>query len=211
MSSKVSGKKPVAARPAGQQNTLRIIAGYWRGRKLQFPDVPGLRPTPDRVRETLFNWLQGLTLDEECLDLYAGSGACGLEALSRGARHVVFVDAATEAVNAIRSHLNLLKCDQAEVIHSSAQQYLGRQQGDNAGRFGLVFMDPPFAEGLLHTDCQLLETSGVLKANACIYLESGEPLADMALPPSWVLHKQGRAGAVYYGLCRRQSAEEPNL
>ncbi len=91
----MSGKKPT-----GQQNTLRIIGGYWRGRKLRFPDVPGLRPTPDRVRETLFNWLQGLTLDEDCLDLYAGSGACGLEALSRGARHVMFVDSSAQAAAA---------------------------------------------------------------------------------------------------------------
>ncbi len=193
---------PVAKRPPGQQNSLRIIAGYWRGRKLHFPDVPGLRPTPDRVRETLFNWLQGLTLDEDCLDLYAGSGACGLEALSRGARHVVFVDASAQAVAAIREHLSELNCDQGQVVHSTAQQFLGRP-GPDPRRFGLVFMDPPFAQGLLHTDCQLLENSGILKANATIYLESGEPLSSMALPPGWVLQKQGRAGAVYYGLCQR--------
>lgn len=193
---------PAARRPPGQQNSLRIIGGYWRGRKLHFPDVPGLRPTPDRVRETLFNWLQGLTLDESCLDLYAGSGACGLEALSRGARHVVFVDASAHAVAAIREHLSVLNCDQAEVLLSTAQQFLARPVA-RAQQFGLVFMDPPFAGGLLHQDCLLLESSGVLKAQAHIYLESGQPLSEMALPAGWVLHKQGRAGAVYYGLCQR--------
>lgn len=209
MTSKPSGRStPAARRPPGQQNSLRIIGGFWRGRKLRFPDVPGLRPTPDRVRETLFNWLQGLTLEEDCLDLYAGSGACGLEALSRGARQVVFVDASTLAVNAIRDHLKLLDCKQAEVVLGTAQQFMGRQQGETARRFGLVFMDPPFADGLLHTDCQLLENSGLLKADAYIYLESGDPLEELELPSTWCLYKQGRAGAVYYGLCRRQLPEQ---
>ena len=207
MRSKTSDRAAQAARrPPGKQNSLRIIGGYWRGRKLHFPDVPGLRPTPDRVRETLFNWLQGLTLDEDCLDLYAGSGACGLEALSRGARYTVFVDASPLAVRAIKDHLDLLKCDQAEVVQGTAQQFLGRQRSPSR-QFGLVFMDPPFAEGLLHTDCLLLENSGLLKSHTAIYLESGEPLSEMALPPGWTLKKQGRAGAVYYGLCVRNVSD----
>ncbi|MDO8907348.1 MAG: 16S rRNA (guanine(966)-N(2))-methyltransferase RsmD [Pseudohongiella sp.] len=199
-----------------QQNTLRIIGGYWRGRKLRFPDVEGLRPTPDRVRETLFNWLQGLTLEEDCLDLYAGSGACGLEALSRGARHVTFVDASNLAASAIKAHLTALQCTQANVVICSAQQFLKTASADK--RFGLVFMDPPFAAGLLATDCLALESSGLLKAGAYIYLESGEPLPEpgsvqivggaQSFPANWVLSKKGKAGAVHYGLYKRED-EEP--
>ncbi|MBU2098616.1 MAG: 16S rRNA (guanine(966)-N(2))-methyltransferase RsmD [Gammaproteobacteria bacterium] len=195
-----------------QQNTLRIIGGYWRGRKLRFPDVEGLRPTPDRVRETLFNWLQGLTLEEDCLDLYAGSGACGLEALSRGARHVSFVDASGLATAAIKSHLTALQCTQADVLTCSAQHFLKTAQTQR--RFGLVFMDPPFAAGLLATDCLALERSGLLKPGAHIYLESGDPLPEAmaeplensmeeTFPSNWVLQKKGRAGAVYFGLYHR--------
>lgn len=193
-----------------QHNTLRIIGGFWRGRKLRFPDVAGLRPTPDRVRETLFNWLQGLTLEEDCLDLYAGSGACGLEALSRGARHVTFVDASAAATAAIKSHLTLLQCSNADVLTCSARQFL---QTSAAGKkFGLVFMDPPFATDLLASDCLALENSGLLKEGACIYLESGAPLpqasaaepVSASFPGNWEMLKSGRAGAVFYGLYRRQ-------
>lgn len=199
-----------------QQNTLRIIGGYWRGRKLRFPDVEGLRPTPDRVRETLFNWLQGITLEEDCLDLYAGSGACGLEALSRGARHVSFVDASAQATSAIKTHLSALQCTNAEVLTCSAQQFLKTLNSDK--RFGLVFMDPPFAAGLLANDCLALETSGLLKTGAHIYVESGDPLpeqqtelpessASRTFPGNWVLRKQAKAGAVYYGLYQRAASE----
>jgi 16S rRNA (guanine966-N2)-methyltransferase len=193
-------------RPAGQQNTLRIIAGYWRGRKLRFPDVPGLRPTPDRVRETLFNWLQGLTLDEDCIDLYAGSGACGLEALSRGARHVVFVDTSAAACAAITAHLAALGSVHGKVHKCSARQFI--ESAALAGRrFGLVFMDPPFAAGVLINDCAALEASGLLKTRAHIYLESGEALPESGaatdFPGNWVLRKHGKAGAVFFGLYER--------
>jgi len=193
-------------RPAGQQNTLRIIAGYWRGRKLRFPDVPGLRPTPDRVRETLFNWLQGLTLDEDCADLYAGSGACGLEALSRGARHVEFVDTSAPACAAISAHLTALGSVQGKVHKCSARQFI--ETAALAGtRFGLVFMDPPFASDVLRSDCVALEASGLLKPRAHIYVESGQALPDRAVPAdfpdNWVLRKHGKAGAVFYGLYER--------
>lgn len=198
-------------RAAGQQNTLRIIAGYWRGRKLRFPDVPGLRPTPDRVRETLFNWLQGLTLDENCVDLYAGSGACGLEALSRGAGHVVFVDTSAPACAAISAHLTALGSVKGKVHKCSARQFI--ESAANAGtRFGLVFMDPPFAADVLRADCVALEASGLLKARAHIYLESGHALPDSGasadFPGNWVLRKHGKAGAVFYGLYERHEITE---
>jgi 16S rRNA (guanine966-N2)-methyltransferase len=160
----------------------------------------------------LFNWLQGLTLEEDCLDLYAGSGACGLEALSRGARHVTFVDASSLAASAIKSHLAALQCTQAEVLTTSAQLFLKTGPASDK-QFGLVFMDPPFAAGLLATDCLALEGSGLLKADAHIYLESGDPLPEpdsvqpeggtQPFPGNWVLRKKGKAGAVYYGLYQR--------
>lgn len=189
------------------RNTLRIIGGQWRGRKLQFPDVPGLRPTADRVRETLFNWLQGWVLDEDCLDLFAGSGACGLEALSRGARHTVFVDASPEAGTRIRSHLSLLGAENARVVTSTAEQWLRRAAAGASQdkKFGLVFLDPPFAADMLADTVQQLEASGVLKPRAQIYLESGGDLAALPLPASWTMRKNLRAGAVFYGLYQRQA------
>lgn len=192
---------------APPRNTLRIIGGQWRGRKLQFPDVPGLRPTADRVRETLFNWLQGWVLDEDCLDLFAGSGACGLEALSRGARSAVFVDASRDASDSIRSHLSLLGAQNATVVTATAGQWLqtvAAQAGPSA-RFGLVFLDPPFAADALAGTVQQLEASGILKPRAQIYLESGQDLAALPVPPTWTARKNLRAGAVYYGLYERRA------
>jgi 16S rRNA (guanine966-N2)-methyltransferase len=158
------------------------------------------------VRETLFNWLQGLTLDEDCIDLYAGSGACGLEALSRGARHVVFVDTSAAACAAITAHLAALDSVLGKVHKCSARQFI--ESAALAGtRFGLVFMDPPFASGVLLNDCAALEASGLLKARARIYLESGEALPESGaatnFPGNWVLRKHGKAGAVFYGLYER--------
>lgn len=187
---------------ASQRNTLRIIGGQWRGRKLQFPDVPGLRPTADRVRETLFNWLQGWVLDEDCLDLFAGSGACGLEALSRGARTAVFVDASREAGRAIQGHLAMLGAANATVVTATAAQWL---QQTPVTQFGLVFLDPPFADNALADTVQQLEASGLLKPRAHIYLESGQDLAAVPLPANWTARRNLRAGAVYYGLYERQA------
>lgn len=192
---------------AAPRNTLRIIGGQWRGRKLQFPDVPGLRPTADRVRETLFNWLQGWVLEEDCLDLFAGSGACGLEALSRGARSAVFVDASREAGASIRAHLSLLAAQNADVVTTTAQQWLQSAAADvrlNA-RFGLVFLDPPFAADALTDTVQQLEASGILKPRAQIYLESGQDLAALPVPATWTARKNLRAGAVHYGLYERRA------
>ena len=202
-------------RHAGK-NTLRIIAGLWRGRRLQFPDVPGLRPTPDRVRETVFNWLQAWVAAEDCLDLYAGSGACGLEALSRGASSVVFVDASPLATSAITQNLALLEnapgyTGHATVTNTRAEVWLKApgslaQYGEHG--FGLVFLDPPFADGVLNTSCQQLEGSGLLKPRAHIYVESGDPLPQPGLsadfPVNWSLLKSARAGSVFYGLYLRE-------
>ena len=134
---------PKSQKPApGKRNSLRIIGGGWRGRRVHFPDSPGLRPTPDRVRETLFNWLQFSVAGTRCLDLFAGSGALGLEALSRGAREVVFVDEAAAVAQTLREELERLggTAQAPACVHASAARYLATP----GEPFDLIFLDPPF-------------------------------------------------------------------
>jgi 16S rRNA (guanine966-N2)-methyltransferase len=180
-------------------STVRIIGGEWRGRKLNFPEIEGLRPTPDRVRETLFNWLQGYLPGARCLDLFSGSGALGIEALSRGAASVTFVDQATEVVSQLRSNINLLKAQNAEIIAASALDWLDRRQPDQEPRYDLVFMDPPFNKGL--------ERRSLLREEAMIYIETEKSLALDTLPANWVLHREKAAGQVAYRLFVRQPSE----
>ena len=192
--------KTPRARPA---NTLRIIAGQWRSRRLAFPDVEGLRPTADRVRETLFNWLQDSIAREDCLDLFAGSGACGMEALSRGARHVTFVDSSAAATAAIRQNLALLGAVGGQVVCEDSLRWL--QQQSPQPRFGLVFLDPPFAADLLARSAAALEGSGLLRDGALVYIESAQPLTTLALPQPWRALKAKQAGNVHFGLYQRQT------
>src|SRR5450432_2048001 len=126
------------------RNSVRIIGGEWRGRRINFPDIPGLRPTPDRVRETLFNWLQQAVAGARCLDLFAGSGALGLEALSRGAKALAFVEQAVPAARALREQLMRLGAtSRAQVFEMGAARFL-RSAGEP---FDIVFLDPPFGGG----------------------------------------------------------------
>jgi 16S rRNA (guanine966-N2)-methyltransferase len=136
-------RRPV--RRAGSTRLLRIIGGTWRGRKLRFPAAAAIRPTPDRVRETLFNWLQAAIPGAHCLDLFAGSGALGLEALSRGAAQVTFVDQDEAAAAALRARLTEWQAHGAEVVRGDALRFLGRP----AQACDVVFLDPPFAGELL--------------------------------------------------------------
>jgi len=182
-------------------NRLRVIAGQWRGRRLSFPDLPGLRPTPDRVRETLFNWLAPVLPGARCLDLFAGSGALGIEALSRGAAEVVFVERHPLAARALRDNLERLSARGALVEQSEALNWL-RQPGQP---FEIVFLDPPFGEGLLEPACAVLEQGGWLAETAWIYLEAEMAARSLSLPASWVAHREKIAGAVAFRLARRQS------
>ncbi|SEA73092.1 16S rRNA (guanine(966)-N(2))-methyltransferase RsmD [Marinobacterium iners] len=188
-------------------STVRIIGGEWRGRKLHFPDIEGLRPTPDRVRETLFNWLQGYLPGARCLDLFSGSGALGIEALSRGAASVTFVDQATEVVSQLRSNINLLKAQNAEIIAASALDWLDRCQPDQEPRYDLVFMDPPFHKGLVAPICEMLERRSLLREEAMIYIETEKSLTLDTLPANWVIHREKAAGQVAYRLFVRQPSE----
>ena len=174
-----------------RRNRVRIIAGQWRSRLVQFPDAPGLRPTPDRVRETLFNWL-GQHLDGlACLDLFAGSGALGFEALSRGAARVVMVENAKVAVQALRASSLALDAPNAQIVAADALRYLER----TSDRFDLVFVDPPYAQHLVVPVMERLPAH--LNEGARVYAEDDSPIAP---PPPWRALREDRAGAVRFGL-----------
>lgn len=190
--------------PAAERSSVRIIGGDWRGRKLDFPVLDGLRPTPDRVRETLFNWLQGYLPGARCLDLFSGSGALGLEALSRGAASVTFIDQAPEVIRQLRSNLNLLKVQNAELIGGSVLNWLEQCPAGEASRFDLVFMDPPFRQGLVEPVCALLEARQLLAEDALIYIETEAELTLSQLPANWQPYREKRAGQVAYRLFLRQ-------
>ena len=172
-------------------NRVRIIGGEWRSRVIHFPPTASLRPTPDRVRETLFNWL-GQRLDGlACLDLFAGSGALGFEALSRGARRVVMVERDRAAARALRDNAKKLDAKGAEVVESEAISYLDRASGP----FDVVFIDPPYASDLAHRALERL--SPCVAAGGRVYVESGEPIDAGA---AWRTLREDRAGAVRYAL-----------
>lgn len=189
-----------ATRPHGGQGQLRIIGGDWRSRRFSFPEGPGLRPTPDRVRETLFNWLAPYVEGARVLDPFAGSGALYLEALSRGAGEALALDLNGEAIASLRRHLDTLRCGNGQLLQSDALRYLEHQAPTP---FDLVFLDPPFNRDLLAPACQLLESRGWLAANAWIYTESETPPSSLGLPDNWRLHREKQAGQVYYALWRR--------
>jgi 16S rRNA (guanine966-N2)-methyltransferase len=188
-------------KPSGARNSVRIIGGEWRGRRIQFPSIDGLRPTPDRVRETLFNWLQGQIAGVRCLDLFAGSGALGLEALSRGAHEVVFVERDRQAVAALRASLVTLGSRRGRVVERDALAYLG----DAPEPFDVVFLDPPFAQGGLGGLCTLLETHGWLAPGASIYLELAARAERPALPAGWSVRRDTRAGEMQGLLAQRRA------
>ncbi|MDE1922583.1 MAG: 16S rRNA (guanine(966)-N(2))-methyltransferase RsmD [Gammaproteobacteria bacterium] len=181
---------------------MRIIGGAWRGRRIAFPERPDLRPTPDRVRETLFNWLQPHIVGARCLDLFAGSGALGLEALSRGARHVVFVERDAAAADALRGHLEHLGAAARGEVHCrSAVQTLR----DAAQPFDLIFLDPPFASAALGEILPLIAERGWLAPAGLVYLENARAAGAPPLPPAWRLLKSKSAGEVGYHLARGEA------
>ncbi|HYQ39153.1 MAG TPA: 16S rRNA (guanine(966)-N(2))-methyltransferase RsmD [Pseudomonas sp.] len=195
-----------ARQPTASQGQLRIIGGDWRSRRLSFPDAPGLRPTPDRVRETLFNWLAPYVAGARVLDPFAGSGALLLEALSRGAGRGLALELNPAAASALRGNLVLLRADHAEVRQTDALQHL---QSGAAEPFDLVFLDPPFHKALLAPACQLLEQRGWLAGDAWIYTESESAPSSLGLPGNWRLHREKHTGQVHYALWQRQGAGEP--
>ncbi|MCB1760336.1 MAG: 16S rRNA (guanine(966)-N(2))-methyltransferase RsmD [Gammaproteobacteria bacterium] len=180
----------------GQRNQVRIIGGLHRGRRLGFPDQPGLRPTADRVRETLFNWLQPSLPGAVCLDLFAGSGALGFEAASRGAGQVVMLDSAPRVAAQIADNIRLLGLSQTQVHCADALTWLSGA----AQPFDIIFLDPPFATDLLPRCCRLLSDRGWLRPGARIYIETDAAGDSFDLPTDWRPLREKRAGNVSYRL-----------
>ena len=184
---------------SGSRNSVRIIGGGWRGRRVSFPDIPGLRPTPDRVRETLFNWLQERIAGARCLDLFAGSGALGLEALSRGAKELVFVEQAVAAARALREQLIRFGGQaRAQVAEMGAARYLRSVPQ----AFDIVFLDPPFGRDALAEYVPMLDEGQWLKPGSLVYLENEKRAGVPPLPAHWQLLKSKSAGEVGYHLAR---------
>jgi 16S rRNA (guanine966-N2)-methyltransferase len=196
-----SGKKNKSA-----SGRLRIVAGNWRSRVLEIADVPGLRPTAERIRETLFNWLAPQIAGARCLDLFAGTGALGLEALSRGAGSTVFVESSPQAVAALRRNISSLDASLADVQAVDAMSYL--QQCD--ALFDVVFLDPPFAEGNLEELCRLIAGHGILANAANVYLEQDRAAPEPQLPAGWTLLKSKTAGNVRYMLAGTGGQDQAN-
>lgn len=184
-------------RREARPGVLRIIGGRWRGRRVTVPDLPGLRPTPDRVRETLFNWLQPVIAGARCLDLFAGSGALALESLSRGAAEVVAVERERVAADRLRESAGLLGADGLEVVRDDALAYLAGEPRP----FDVVFLDPPFDSDLLARVTERLGP-GWFNEPAWIYLECAPDQAQQPLPKSWNVVRHKRAGDVVYRLVR---------
>jgi 16S rRNA (guanine966-N2)-methyltransferase len=179
------------------RNSVRIIGGVWRGRRIEFPELPSLRPTPDRIRETLFNWLQHKISGARCLDLFAGSGALGIEALSRGAAEVVFVETAPAAAHALRAQLQRLGAEaRGRVQELGAARFL-RTPGEP---FDLVFLDPPFGQNALPEYLEQLAGGNWLKTGAQLYLECERAAGLPPLPAGWQVLKSKTAGEVGYHL-----------
>ena len=182
-----------------QAGRLRIVAGNWRSRLLDIADVEGLRPTSERIRETLFNWLAPRLHGASCLDLYAGTGALGLEALSRGAASAVFVERSGPAQKQLAENISLLDADGATVLRQGALDYL---ESKPAEQFDIVFLDPPFAADLLEETCRLMAKQQLLADGALVYLEQDRGNAEPELPEGWQVLKNKTAGKVRYMLAQ---------
>ena len=176
---------------------LRIVAGIWRSRVLEIADVEGLRPTSERIRETLFNWLSPGMAGARCLDLFAGTGVLGLEALSRGAASAVFVENSKIAIATLRRNVASLDASAALIHSGAATDYI---DGSSTESFDIVFLDPPFADDNLAELCRLIDESDLLAANANVYLEQDRARPEPDLPDGWTVLKSKVAGNVRYTL-----------
>jgi len=197
--------KPAAgnrSKAGGPPREVRIIGGQWKRSKLPVPDVPGLRPTPDRVRETLFNWLGQDLTGWRCLDAFAGSGALGFEAASRGAREVVLVECEPHLVKLLHATQARLKGEAVRIQTGDGVSFMQRAA---PGSFDLVLLDPPFAAGI---EARTLAAAAPLVApGGFVYLEAGDAVDEAQLAPlALTLHRHGRAGSVHFHLLQRNQA-----
>lgn len=183
-----------------KQGMVRIIAGKWRGRRLKVADEKDLRPTPDRVRETLFNWLTPYLPGSHCLDAFAGSGVLGFEALSRGAAQVVMVDQSLSLIKLLREQAAVLGAENIEIYNAT----MPIQLRPVAKPFDIVFLDPPYQSDLLLKCCHYLEEQHFLADSAYLYLEAQRVIEDNELPANWRMIKSQKAGQVVYQLAHRE-------
>ena len=189
--------KPGAANQKPRPGRLRIVAGKWRSRLLDIAEVPGLRPTSERVRETLFNWLAPSIQGARCLDLFAGTGALGFEALSRGATSVIFVENSRRAAKAIEKSAQILDASGAVIHCGDAAEYVRNAQ---PASFDILFLDPPFADDRLEALCRQIDEHGILAPGGRVYLEQDRAKPETPLPDRWRVQKNKTAGKVRYML-----------
>ncbi|MDF2868120.1 MAG: rsmD [Gammaproteobacteria bacterium] len=185
-------------------NKVRIIGGRWRGRKLPFPDVPGLRPTADRVRETLFNWLSPHINGAHCLDLFAGSGALGFEAASRGAAKVLMIDNDRAVIQQLKANQTLLNAQNVTIYQAAIPESSSLPEKP----FDLVFLDPPFHKNLINQACQWLIHHHYLAKQALIYLETEATLTPLPIPQTWEILKAKKTSQVNYYLIKANDSIE---
>ena len=181
---------------------IRVISGQFRGRKLPVKDVQGLRPTTDRIKETVFNWLMQDTRDANVLDCFAGSGGLGFEALSRFASTALFIELDPSAAKQLAQNIATLKLQNAQVRHTNSLSFL--EQKNSNTPFDLVFVDPPFRKNLAQTSCNLLEINNWLSEEALMYVEVESDLNTFKPPINWLLIKEKKAGQVFCRLYQRQ-------
>lgn len=206
---KIKGFKPISKKQnqrVANTSQLRIIGGTHRGRRITFPVLPGLRPTGDRMRETLFNWLQPVMFGARCLDLFAGSGALGFEAASRGANHVIMLDLADLAIKYLKENSQKLHPIQTEIIHADALQWL-QQPVQPIKPFDLVFLDPPFDIDCTVAACNLLLRNRWLNDQAILYFERHINNNPLPLPDTLTLIKEQQMGWVWCGLARYNATQ----
>jgi 16S rRNA (guanine966-N2)-methyltransferase len=192
-------KRKGPAKKNSRPGRLRIVAGKWRSRLLPVVDIDGLRPTSERIRETLFNWLAGEITDSHCLDPFAGTGALAFEAMSRGAASAMLIDNSRRVVESLINSAELLNADNARILCADGLSFM---QQKASRRYDIVFLDPPFAEDIVEDCCRLLQSNGWLTDHAAVYIEQAKGRPQPELPPGWTLVKDNKAGNVRYMLAR---------
>lgn len=186
-----------------KKGQVRIIGGLWRGRKLNFPAIPDLRPTPNRIRETLFNWLAPSLADAHCLDLFAGSGALGFEALSRHAKSVTFVEQSLILVDYLKNQIKQLDIEAKTELYHARFPFDSRQVFKTKKiKFNLVFLDPPFHQNIVGAACAWLLKEDLIADESTIYIETESSIENLLLPENWWIKQHKIAGHVQYGLIK---------
>lgn len=186
-----------------KENEVRIIGGQWRGRKLHFPATPDLRPTPNRIRETLFNWLAPYLSEANCLDLFSGSGALGFEALSRYAKSVSFIERSSVLVAYLKAQLKQLGAENRAQVYQAQFPFVSTELFETKKPlFNIVFLDPPFHQNLLAPACTWLAQEGLLAPESLIYMEAEAKLKKLILPENWEIQQAKTAGQVHYALVK---------